>query len=610
VCNVSTLNASGSSHSNDFFFSRKLALQNGRLKHRFSTMFFRTPIVQKRSILADLIIVLGVASLIYGSFVFAAEWESKFNPSFNIDLSFQALPVYSLFSAMRGLGAYLISLAFTLVVGYWAAKSTRAEKIILPLLDIFQSIPVLGFLPGLVLGLVAIFPHTNVGLELAALLMIFTGQVWNMTFAFYSSLKSVPGDLKEAADVMGLSKSLRFVRLELPYSAVNLVWNSIMSMAGGWFFLTVCESFTLGNKEYRLPGLGAYMAVAIEKGDTQAMIAGILAMAFVIIILDLLIWRPALTWVHKFRLEVNSPGVAQDHLLQFIFKNSKVLRFFNRRLVHRHRRKLMKSPIPKMKWKYGRLPAIPNIDLRGLSWILGIAFIGGFLYATYRLFGILTSITASQWWLILSGTGLTFLRVCGSLLIATLWALPAGIWLSQGQRRLKIAQPLAQLMASFPAPMLYPLILGISFQLGIQFSWSSMILMLLGVQWYVLFNTLAGGLRISQEIEDSMNLMGVSTWEKWRYLYIPSVFPALVTGWVTAAGGAWNASIVAEYLSYKGETIQTLGLGSLISHSAAQADFPMLTACLVVMVLFVILLNRFVWDRIYKVSQTRFRLDF
>jgi NitT/TauT family transport system permease protein len=573
-------------------------------------MLVKTSIPTKRSILADISIVLAIGGLIYVSFLFIGEWDSKFNPSYEIDLSLQALPLYSLFSALRGLGAYVISLIFTLIVGYWAAKSRQAEKVILPILDVLQSIPVLGFLPGLVLGLVALFPMTNVGLELAALLMIFTGQVWNMTFAFYSSVKSVPGDLQEAASVMGLSKGLRFMRIELPFSAVNLVWNSIMSMAGGWFFLTVCEAFTLGDREYRLPGLGSYMAVAIEKNDTGAMIAGVGAMAIVIIVMDLLIWRPALSWVHRYRLESSGPGIGEDHLVTFVFQNSTALRVIRHWIIRRNRRRLFEGKWAKIPWRFSLPFRWPFKWSARLWWPLSVAVIAGLAFAAFRLFQVLSSISLAQWVEIIEGTGVTFLRVLGSLVISTIWAMPAGIWLSRGQRRLRIAQPIAQLLASFPAPMLYPLMLGLSFALGLKFSISSMFLMLLGVQWYVLFNTLAGGLRISREMEDSLSLMGVSQWTKWRRLYIPSVFPALVTGWVTAAGGAWNASIVAEYLTYKGHTIQTLGLGALISQSAAKADFPMLTACLFVMVAFVVLLNRVVWDRIYKISQTRFRLDF
>jgi NitT/TauT family transport system permease protein len=569
-----------------------------------------SPIQSRRSFLADICVFLGIGAIIYATFRFAGQWDAQYNPTYDIDLSLSALPLYALFSALRGLVAYAISLLFTFAVGYWAAHSPSAEKVIIPMLDVFQSIPVLGFLPGLVLGLVALFPNTNMGLELAAILMIFTGQVWNMTFAFYSSLKAVPGDLREASTIMGLSKSARFLTLELPFASVNLVWNSIMSMAGGWFFLTVCEAFTLGTTQYRLPGLGSYMAVAIEKSDTSAMIAGVLAMAFVIIVMDLLIWRPALAWVHRYRIEADAQGVVEDRLLRFIFAHSSVLRLFKKIAVYRKQRKLFRvRPVPfHLNLKFGF--KLPRFQARWLGWPLFIGILIVMSLASFKLVTTLASVALDQWWLILQGTFFTFLRVVGSLLISTLWALPAGIWLSRGNRRLRIAQPIAQLLASFPAPMLYPLVLSITFGVGLAFSWSSMILMLLGVQWYVLFNTLAGGLRISKEIDDSMSLIGSSKKDKWRYLYFPSVFPSLVTGWVTAAGGAWNASIVAEYLSFNGQTLQTNGLGALISISAAKENFPMLAACLVVMVVFVILLNRYVWDKIYHISQTRFRLDF
>ncbi len=572
-------------------------------------MLHRSPVVIRHLFILDIIIGLGLGTLIYGLILFAGQWHATFNPSYQIELHSGSLPLYALFSAMRGLGAYLVSLVFTVAVGYWAAKSAAAEKVIIPLLDILQSIPVLGFLPGLVLGLVAIFPHSNVGLELAAILMIFTGQVWNMTFAFYSSLKSVPGDLQEAAAVMCLSDSTKLMRIELPFSAVNLVWNSIMSMAGGWFFLTVCEAFTLGNQEYRLPGVGAYMAVAIERGDTRAMLWGVGAMAIIIVTMDLVIWRPALAWVHRFRLEQTLTG-GEDQLINFVYNNSLFLRFMRNFFVKLSRRALLKTDSKRLEIK---IP-VPTFQFAVLSkwlrWPLAVVLLTAVIWGGVGLINSLSVLTFANWGEIVIDTLLTFSRVAAAVMLSTLWALPAGVWLSRKEIRLRIAQPIAQLLASFPAPMLYPLVLGLTFKAHIDFSVGSMVLMLLGVQWYILFNTLAGGLRISREIYDSMTLMGSSQRDLWRYLYIPSVFPALVTGWVTAAGGAWNASIVAEYINYQGSTLETRGLGALISRSASKGDFAMLSACLVVMVIFVVLLNRYFWDRIYRVSQKRFRLDF
>ncbi len=570
----------------------------------------KIPFSKPSSFLVDSLFFLFVGAILYGLTAFGAEWKASYNPSYKIDLSLTALPMYALFSALRGLIAYFISLAFTLVIGYWAAKSLKAEKVILPLLDIMQSIPVLGFLPGLVLGLVAIFPRTNVGLELASIIMIFTGQVWNMTFAFYSSLKSVPIDLKEAVSVMELSPIQRLKLLELPYSAMNLTWNSLMSMAGGWFFLTVCEAFTLGNNTYRLPGLGAYMAVAIESGSAKEIVAGITAMAFVIILFDMLLWRPALVWAHRFRLEDNLNQTVEEPFIQILIRESFIIRLFRflyiRRLFIQHRRISLLEPTERLKAKIKfHLPTPPSYVVYSL-YALAICFA---VYATLRLFGILASISFSYWVEILTDTGFTFLRVIFTLVIGTLWATPLGIWITQDSKRLRVAQPIIQLLASFPAPMLYPLAISVFLFLHINFEISSMLLMLLGVQWYILFNVLAGALRIPSELRLSMQLMNSSTWQQWRYLFLPSVLPALVTGWVTAAGGAWNASIVSELISYKGTVLKAHGLGAKISEAAEQADFPRLAACLFVMVLFVVILNRTFWSKLYRVSQVRFRLD-
>ncbi|PWU15574.1 MAG: ABC transporter permease, partial [Bdellovibrio sp.] len=494
---------------------------------------------QRPTLFADGLVALGIGAGIYGLALFAGQWQASFNPSYEIDLSPSALPLYAVFSALRSLAAYVVSLAFTIGVGYWAAKSKPAEKILIPILDVLQSIPVLGFLPGLVLGLVALFPNSNAGLELAAILMIFTGQVWNMAFAFYSSLKSVPLDLKEAAEVMGLNKGTRLLRLELPFSAVNLVWNSIMSMAGGWFFLTVCEAFTLGEKQYRLPGIGAYMAVAIDRGDQRAMILAVVAMAAIIIIFDTLIWRPALAWVHHFRLEETQSPTDEDRLLQFILANSHLVRFLRSLKARRKRISMVLGRRSRFEWawKYPRFDWLKAFAV--FRWPLVALALGATGWAFIQLTVLLVSLPLISWLQILGDTGLTFLRVLGCLILGSLWAVPTGIWLSRSPRRMRIAQPLAQLMASFPAPMLYPLVLGVMLQIGIGFSIGSMFLMLMGVQWYILFNTLAGGLRIPQELGQSMDLVGSSWQDRWRYLYLPSVFPSLVTGWVTAAGGAW-----------------------------------------------------------------------
>src|SRR5215831_11088883 len=247
-------------------------------------------LIRRKFAAADIVVVALVATIIYALVAYGREFDSAYHAAYNIDLSLYSLPYYTLFSALRGMAAFVLSLAFTLVIGYWAAKSAKAEKILIPILDILQSIPVLGFLPGLVLVLIALFPHTNARLELACILMIFTRQVWNMTFSFYASLKSVPSDFKEVSSIIGLTSMEKLQKVELPFSAMNLVWNSLLSMSGGWFFLSVCEAFTLGDHQYRLPGIGAYMATAIARGNASAMVGGVVAMSLLIVFMDILIW--------------------------------------------------------------------------------------------------------------------------------------------------------------------------------------------------------------------------------------------------------------------------------------------------------------------------------
>jgi len=572
----------------------------------------------------DLAILMLVATVIYGVVSIGNQWRAEYHPVTKIDLSLWSLPYYTLMSATRATVAYLISLCFTLVIGYLAAKSRFAEKIIIPLLDIFQSIPVLGFLPGLILGLVAIFPHTNTGLELAAILMIFTGQVWNMTFSYYSSLKSVPTEFREASTVMGLNWRENLTKVELPFSAVNLAWNSLLSMAGGWFFLIPCEAFTLGDKEYRLPGIGAYMDSAIKQGDHEAMVSAVVAMVLLIVLMDFAIWRPIMAWVQKFRLE-EIPGVGGvEPLMQIWIRESKILRWVHlnyRDLVLRRRLRRSKNSEPldrviQMKapslhrWFNGIVEKSRSPVFQKSVEVLFLLVAGSVLVVgAYKLLNVLFQVPPLTWLMLLRNTLWTFCRVLFSLMISTLWAVPVGIWIGTSPARIRFAQPMIQVLASFPAPMLYPLALGVFFALGISFDWGAMLLMLLGVQWYVLFNVLAGALRIPRELAYAMELMDTSTWEKWKVLYIPSVFPSLVTGWVTAAGGAWNASVVAEYLFFRGGILKTAGLGSTLSIATANEDFTLFAASLTVMVLVVVLLNRLVWSRMYNLAQNRYRMD-
>ncbi len=578
-----------------------------------------------RNLWMDLLLLAIFLVFLYFFVSLARHWISPLQTNVAIELSLSALPKYSFYSLIRALIAYFCSLVFTLVFGYFAAKNKTAEKIILPLLDIGQSIPVVGFLPGLVLGLISLFPKNNLGLELACIIMIFTGQVWNMTFSYYASLKAVPTQFHELAQVLNLGWLKKLKTIELPYSFTNLLWNSLMSMAGGWFFLTICESFSLSDRNFVLPGLGSYMKLAIDKQDTVAMWAGVLAMMLVIVTIDFLFWRPILAWSQKFRLEDAQDQTKDIPFVMLLLKDSNLVNWFILKYDEfSNWRKTPNISSPIIPRKISNLK-VSNRHTR--RWALRIVKIGKYipesvtdklpqaLIVTLLLVGMIyvyelvRPLNISQWKQIGLGTLATTSRVVASIVLASLWAIPVGIWIGSSPKLTKFFQPIVQVAASFPAPMLYPLVMLVLTQLHIGFGFGSMFLMLLGVQWYVLFNVLAGASTISQELRDTVNLMGLSRISKWKKLYLPSVFPATVTGWVTSAGGAWNASIVAEYFQYGGKTLSTLGLGAMISKATDSGDFAMLTGCLLVMCSTVIGLNRSVWHQLYYIAENRFKYD-
>lgn len=588
----------------------------------------QVPISERGISRGDILVMLFLGAGIYAVVSLGQLWRTDFHAATAIDLSPWALPKYAFFSAIRGIIAYWISLVFSLVVGYTAARSQNNEQVLVPVLDILQSIPVLGFLPGLVLGLIALFPHTNMGLELACVLLIFTGQVWNMTFSVYESMKSIPQEFVQAASLIGLSRWKRFTSLELPYAAVGLAWNSVLSMAGGWNFLVICEAFTLGAQEFRLPGIGAYMAEAATKGDSWAQFWGVIMMIVVILLIDQLVWRPVLTWVQRYRVEESLASVGTTApLMTLVLRESRIIASarlaFRRWNSDRRLKKLVTTKLlgpaalvfstPMVRTPSaaggGRDRLTPPTVGQALRWIALGFLSGAFLYLSWRLLKLLLAVPPVTWIILVRDTVWTSLRVFLAVGLSTLWALPVGVWIGISAKRVRLAQPVIQVLASFPAPMLYPAILALLFALGVNFHLGSMILMFVTIVWYVLFNVLAGAIRIPRELDEVLSLMPASRWRRWRSLYFPAVFPSLVTGWVTAAGGAWNTSIVAEYFSYQQSIYKTAGLGATISAAAAAQDFPTLAASLTLMVAVVLLLNRFVWRYLYDLARNRFRME-
>lgn len=568
--------------------------------------------------------------MIYSLVGLAQQWTAQKTVNVEIDLSPWALPRYAFYSFVRASIAYGLSLVFTLIYGYAAAKLRKAERVLISLLDILQSIPVLGFLPSLVLGLVQLFPDSTLGVEIACIIMIFTGQAWNMTFSFYSSVKAVPEDLKDVSSLMGLSWFQRFKRIELPYSAIGLAWNSLVSMAGGWFFLAICESFVLGDQPFQLLGIGSYVAVASQQGDPKAMFYGIIAMCIMIVFVDFLIWRPIMVWVRKFQTEQTVEEVEELPFITMIFRQSTLLQEFLRRLKirfvrkksERHlaiqknirflrplleplSRKKVSNPAYATRWHKPilklRKKHIQSMLLRAFTTLM----IGLCIWGGIQLWELMRTLGWKDWQEVLWSLAQTGMRVFLSLILASLWTIPAGILIALSPRLMRIFQPIIQIVASFPAPMVYPMVILVLNKIGLQMYWGSAILMMIGVQWYILFNALAGASMITRDLRDSMRLMRVSTWARWMKLYLPAAFPFLVTGWITAAGGAWNASIVAEYLSVKGKTLVAPGLGSLISISTMQADYPKLAASLFVMVLAVVGLNQSLWRWLAETAEKK-----
>jgi NitT/TauT family transport system permease protein len=556
----------------------------------------------------DLLILAGLVGVAVAARNVAGEWAGPQRQQVVIDLSPLALPRYVLFSLSRGLIAYALSLGFTLVYGYWAAKDQVAERVLIPLLDVLQSIPILGFMPGLVLALVHIFPTSNIGLEMAAVLMMFTGQVWNMTFSFYHSLRAVPADLSEAGTVYRYNWWQRLRWIELPFATLGLVWNSMMSMAGGWFFLMINEAFVLGARDYRLPGIGSYMSVAVAKGDTRAMAWAVIAMMLMIVALDQLLWRPVVVWAQKFRVEEGGATEAMDSWFLSWLKRSSLVEAAGEVLrgVLRLGRDSSARRAPRVAAARSPGPAAAPSRWSLVPFVLVVALLG---FGGFKLVLLLREVSLARWGVIVGSTLLTLSRVLASTAIGTLWALPAGLAIGLSPRLSRIFQPVIQVAASFPAPMLFPIVIAVLDTAHVPLGVGSIVLMLLGTQWYILFNVIAGAMAIPADLKEAARSYRLSLPQRLRTLYIPAVFSYLVTGWVTAAGGAWNASIVSEYVTFKGRVVSTPGVGSAISRAAESGDLAGLAAGVLAMSALVMIFNRNVWRRGYRLAEERFSLN-
>ena len=558
-------------------------------------------------------------ALFVGILEIGRNWLGPLREAAPISRSPAVLPLYAAFSLLRITAAYALSLAFALSYGYIAARSRAAERIMLPLLDVLQSIPVLSFLPGVILAMVALFPTRQIGLEIGSILLIFTGQVWNMAFSFHASLKNLPTDLREAAEIYRFGAWQRFAEVELPYGAIGLAWNSMMSVAGGWFFLMVCEMFVLGHRDFRLPGLGSYLQAAASAGDTAAIAWGLAAMIGVIVLLDQLVWRPVLVWAEKFKMEQVAAGPPAHSTVLELLRRSRVvtalrrkvlspaadrgIRFFARRAEAERAETAGSAAVgagaTKTRWH-------PELWLFRL---LTVAAVGGVSYALFRAGAMLSGLNLQALREIALGAVATFLRVLAALAIGAAWAVPAGVAIGSNPKLARYMQPLAQIAASVPATALFPVVLLVLVRVGGGLGIASIVLILLGTQWYILFNVIAGASALPSDLREVAGIYRFRGVERWRVLILPGIFPYLVTGMVTAAGGAWNASIVAEYFHFKGRILSTPGLGATIAKATDAGAYDVLLAATIVMSAMVVTTNRLLWRRLYTLAETRFRLE-
>jgi NitT/TauT family transport system permease protein len=565
-------------------------------------------LVRERSwpFILDTVVFAGLIAVAYVVVVVARYWFGAVIPAMDISLSPSAIPRYTLYSLVRMTVAYVLSLVFAVGYGYIAAHNRRLEGIMLATLDILQSIPVLSFLPGVMLAAVSLFPTRQLGVEVGSIILIFTGQVWNMAFSFYASLKAIPRELLEAASVYRFGSVQRFLQLELPQGAIGLVWNSMVSVAGGWFFLMACEMFVLGKRDFRLPGLGSYLQSAASAGDTAAIAWGVTAMIAVVVLIDQLVWRPAIAWSDRFKLEqVESTDVAGSMVLNLLRRSP---------LLNRLRRSAI-APLSERLYSRSARRAASGIPQPGparrrtLQLGLLTPFLAAIGYGAFRGVAELKGITVAELITTIETTGATFLRVVTALTIAAAWTIPAGVAIGSHPRLARVAQPLAQIAASVPATALFPVLLLGLIRLGGGLNVGSVLLMLLGTQWYILFNVIAGAIAIPSDLREVARIFHFSSLDRWRTLILPGIFPYLVTGLVTASGGAWNASIVAEYFHFKGQVLQTFGLGAQISSATDSGNFSVLLLSTIVMATLVVSVNRLVWRPMYRRAVTHYRLE-
>ncbi len=554
--------------------------------------------------LGDVVIILVLVSLLYAGIRLISP-TPVVGPE--IDLSPSALPWYAFLSVIRMTASYLLSLSFALVFGYAAARSRTAERVLLPILDVLQSVPLLSFLPVVLLILTTLLPG-RLGVEATAVVLIFTSQAWNIAYSFHQSVRTAPRELQEASTVFRMNWWYRLRHMELPFGMRGLLWNSVVSWANGWFFLMAAEMFRVQGRDFRLQGLGSYLQAAADVGDSRAILFGFGTLILLVVLLDQLVWRPLLVWAEKFSLDLvenDDPPtswfyelIAHSRLAAAIqaLTISPLLRFLDRRLggplkpaTHEHHKGIH--------W------------LRILSGMLTLILVALLVVGVFQTAQMLVSLSADAWGTIIISALATSGRILVASAVALLWTVPVGVLIGTNPRLSAVLQPIVQSVAAVPATALFPVMVLFMVSLPLGLEGAAILLMLLGTQWYLLFNVIAGASALPQELMDAARLFRIDGWNRWRRLILPALFPYLITGLNIVGGGAWNASIVAEYTEFNNRTYTVTGLGSIISQSTASGNYTMLLAATLTMIVTVVGVNQLVWQRLYHVAEEKYRMD-
>ncbi len=558
---------------------------------------------------ADIAVILGALALLIALARIGSGTTVAFVPQKHlvpqVSLDPRDLPYYAARSTLRMFVALIWSVLFTFAYGYAAAHSRRAERVLIPLLDILQSVPVLGYLTITITGFIALFPGSLLGLEFSSIFAIFTAQVWNITFSFYQSLRSIPKELDEAASLYGLSAWERFTKIEIPSGMVGMVWNGMMSFGGSWFFLAASEAISVGNQNYTLPGIGSYVAAAVVDKNIPALFYATITIAVVIVVIDQLFWRPMVTWSDRFRFEQSASAIPPSswvydiisaaHLPAMIARAwAPIGEFFNRAIS-----KLTAAP------KTHRSGSQETVGYRIYNIVVPLAVIAIVAYIVYflisaKVIGDIPRVFELGFF--------TLLRVFSLIALSTVVWVPLGVAIGFNPRLAHALQPVVQFLASFPANIVFPFATLAFIAYHIPINFACIILMALGAQWYVLFNTIAGAQSVPTELREMTADLEVKGWLRWKRFIIPGIFASWVTGAITASGGAWNASIVSEVVTWGNTTLTAAGLGAYITEATAKGDSGRLALGIVVMSIFVVVVNRLLWRRLYDYAKVRFAL--